>query len=72
MEQLHLEEGSICAIEYTSLPRATFAKFKPMSTEFLHISNPRAMLEVELRKFACLTKGDIISVEVSFGHNFNA
>lgn len=66
MEQLRLEEGDICSIEYARLPSATYAKFKPTSTEFLGISNPRAMLEVELRKFATLTKGDVISVEVCF------
>lgn len=64
MEQLHLQEGDMCSIEYTRLPSAKYAKFKPSSTEFLSVSNPRAMLEVELRKFACLTKGDTISVEV--------
>lgn len=64
MEQLHLEEGSQVLIQYVSLPSATYAKFKPMSTDFLQISNPRAMLEVELRKFACLTKNDVIAVEV--------
>jgi ubiquitin fusion degradation protein 1 len=63
MEQLRLQEGDLCSIQYIQLPGATYAKFKPTSTEFLSISNPRAMLEVELRKFACLTKGDIISVE---------
>ncbi|KAI6175970.1 hypothetical protein M3Y97_00748200 [Aphelenchoides bicaudatus] len=63
MEQLRLQEGDLCSIEYARLPSATFAKFKPTSVEFLNLSNPRAMLEVELRKFACLTKGDIISVE---------
>ena len=66
MEQLHLNEGQMCQIEYTNLPSATFAKFKPQSTDFLNISNPRAMLEVELRKFACLTKNDILSVLVRF------
>ncbi|CAD5226004.1 unnamed protein product [Bursaphelenchus xylophilus] len=63
MEQLKLDEGDMCLIEYTRLPSATYAKFKPQSTEFLNISNPKAVLEVELRKFACLTKGDIISVD---------
>ncbi|KAI6187230.1 hypothetical protein M3Y98_00220200 [Aphelenchoides besseyi] len=63
MEQLRLTEGSMCLIEYARLPNATYAKFKPTSTDFLEITNPRAMLEVELRKFACLTKGDIVSVQ---------
>ncbi|VDK26403.1 unnamed protein product [Anisakis simplex] len=63
MRQLHLSEGDFVRITYSSLPSATYAKFKPQSTDFLAISNPRAMLEVELRKFACLTKGDIIAVQ---------
>jgi len=63
MNQLHLSEGQMATIEYASLPKATYAKFKPRSTEFLHISNPRAMLEVELRKFGCLSKNDVIAVK---------
>jgi len=63
MRQLKLREGDLISIQYVSLPSATYAKFKPQSTSFLQISNPRAVLEVELRKFACLTKNDIIAVE---------
>lgn len=64
MEQLRLTEGQLSQIQYTTLPMATFAKFKPMSTDFLEISNPRAILEVELRNFRCLTKNDVISISV--------
>uniref|UniRef100_A0A7E4UU85 Ubiquitin fusion degradation protein 1 homolog n=1 Tax=Panagrellus redivivus TaxID=6233 RepID=A0A7E4UU85_PANRE len=63
MDQLHLSEGTHVSIQYVSLPSATYARFKPMSTDFLQVTNPRAMLEIELRKFACLTKNDIIAVE---------
>lgn len=63
MSQLSLIEGELILVEYKSLPPATYAKFKPMSTDFYHVTNPRAMLEVELRKFACLSKGDIIAVQ---------
>ncbi|KAK6105721.1 Ubiquitin fusion degradation protein UFD1 family protein [Brugia pahangi] len=63
MRQLHLNEGECVRITYATLPKATYTKLKPQSTDFLAISNPRAVLEVELRKFACLTKGDIIAVE---------
>ncbi|OZC07624.1 ubiquitin fusion degradation protein UFD1 [Onchocerca flexuosa] len=63
MRQLHLNEGECVRITYATLPKATYTKLKPQSTDFLTISNPRAVLEVELRKFACLTKGDIIAVE---------
>lgn len=30
--------------------------------DFLDISNPRAVLEVTLRKFTCLTEGDMICI----------
>ncbi|KAL3997366.1 Ubiquitin fusion degradation protein UFD1 family protein [Acanthocheilonema viteae] len=63
MRQLHLNEGECVRITYATLPKATYTKLKPQSADFLAISNPRAVLEVELRKFACLTKGDIIAVE---------
>uniref|UniRef100_A0A915Q7M5 Uncharacterized protein n=1 Tax=Setaria digitata TaxID=48799 RepID=A0A915Q7M5_9BILA len=63
MRQLHLNEGECVRITYATLPKATYTKLKPQSIDFLAISNPRAVLEVELRKFACLTKGDIIAVE---------
>ncbi len=62
MRQLVLHEGDMVQIEYANLPKATYAKFKPQSIDFLNISNPRAVLEIELRKFACLTKGDVIAV----------
>lgn len=67
MRQLNLNEGECVRITYATLPKATYTKLKPQSADFLSISNPRAVLEVELRKFACLTKGDIIAVEVTIG-----
>uniref|UniRef100_A0A8R1DFL1 Ubiquitin fusion degradation protein 1 homolog n=1 Tax=Caenorhabditis japonica TaxID=281687 RepID=A0A8R1DFL1_CAEJA len=60
MQQLGLDDGDTLRIESATLPKATFAKLKPMSLEFLNISNPKAFLEVELRKYACLTKNDLI------------
>lgn len=66
MRQLMFIEGELASIEYKSLPMATYAKLKPMSLDFLNISNPRAILEVELRKFRCLTKNDVICMAVFF------
>ncbi|PAV76206.1 hypothetical protein WR25_21346 [Diploscapter pachys] len=63
MYQLCLAEGSMIRIESANLPKAKDVKLKPQSTDFLAISNPRAVLEVELRKFACLSKDDMISVQ---------
>ncbi|WKY03981.1 hypothetical protein Q1695_005175 [Nippostrongylus brasiliensis] len=62
MKQLRMEEGADVRVDSVTLPSATYAKLKPQSLEFLNISNPRAVLEVELRKFACLTKNDVIAV----------
>ncbi|CAB3406391.1 unnamed protein product [Caenorhabditis bovis] len=60
MIQLGLDDGETVHIETATLQKATFAKLKPMTLEFLNITNPKAFLEVELRKYACLTKGDRI------------
>lgn len=46
-----------------SLPKAKYVKFQAQSVDFLEVSNPRALLEVALRKFTCLTVGDIISLK---------
>ncbi|KAG9508720.1 Ubiquitin fusion degradation protein 1-like protein, partial [Fragariocoptes setiger] len=62
MRNLLLEEGSMVNIESVSLPVATFSKFQPQSVEFLDITNPKAVLENELRSFACLTTGDVIAI----------
>jgi len=63
MQNLLLNENDLVQVEYTSLPTATYVKFKPQSTDFLDISNHRAVLEIKLRNYACLTKGDVIAVE---------
>jgi len=63
MHNLVLEEGDLIQIESVSLPVGTFAKFQPLSPEFLDITNPKAVLENCLRTFACLTSGDVIAVK---------
>ncbi|EDW70879.1 ubiquitin fusion degradation protein 1 homolog [Drosophila novamexicana] len=63
MDNLLLEEGDILSIESVSLQVATFSKFQPHSTDFLDITNPKAVLENALRNFACLTKGDVIAIK---------
>lgn len=62
MRNLLLEEGAMLRIESVSLPVATFSKFQPQSVDFLDITNPKAVLENELRSFACLTTGDVIAI----------
>lgn len=62
MKNLLLKEGEIIQVQYTNLGIAKFAKFQPQSVDFLEISNPKAVLENSLRNFACLTKGDVVSI----------
>lgn len=63
MDNLLLEEEDILTIESVSLPVANFSKFQPHSTDFLDITNPKAVLENALRNFACLTTGDVIAIK---------
>ncbi len=67
MRNLLLEEGDIIDIESVTLPVATFSKFQPLSSDFLDITNPKAVLENSLRNFACLSKNDIIAIQYN-GH----
>ena len=62
MQNLLLEEGALIIITNVSLRKATYAKFRAQSVDFLDISNHRAVLEVTLRKYTCLTVGDIIKI----------
>ena len=62
MRNLYLEEGGQLKIESVSLPVATFSKFQPQTTDFLDITNPKAVLENALRNFACLTTNDLIGI----------
>ena len=43
MNNLCLEEGAVIRVENVPLPVATFAKFQPQSTDFLDITNPKAV-----------------------------
>jgi len=59
---LCLQEGQRVTVKSGNLPKGTFVKFQPQAPEFIEIHNPKAVLERVLRKFACLTKGDTISI----------
>jgi ubiquitin fusion degradation protein 1 len=43
MKNLLIQEGDLIQIDNVSLPIATFAKFQPQHTDFLDISNPKAV-----------------------------
>jgi len=62
MQNLMLEEGGLIQVESANLPVATYSKFQPLNKDFLDLTNPKAVLEMRLRHFACLSKGDIIAI----------
>ncbi|WAR03471.1 UFD1-like protein [Mya arenaria] len=72
MKNLLLQEGDLVQVDNVSLPIATFAKFQPQHTDFLDISNPKAVLENALRSFACLTVEDLIEFKYNDKVDFAA
>ncbi|PXF40850.1 Ubiquitin fusion degradation protein 1-like [Gracilariopsis chorda] len=62
MQNLLVTEGGMITIRNANLPKGTFVKFQPQTSDFLKISNPKAVLEATLRSFTCLTKGDSIAI----------
>ena len=61
METLELELGDLVQVKSTDLPLGTFIKLQPQSTDFLDISDPKAVLENAFRNFSCLTSGDVFT-----------
>lgn len=62
MQNLLVSEGAMIQIANVNLPKGEFVKFQPQTSDFLKISNPKAVLEATLRSFTCLTKGDTIAI----------
>ncbi|KAI3788071.1 hypothetical protein L2E82_00711 [Cichorium intybus] len=62
MENMLLQEGDIVNVKNASLSKGTYVKLQPHTTDFLDISNPKAILETTLRSYSCLTTGDTIMV----------
>ncbi|KAL4431959.1 hypothetical protein ABPG77_000226 [Micractinium sp. CCAP 211/92] len=62
MTNLLLQEGDVVTLRSATLPKGTFVKLQPHSSDFLDITNPRAVLETTLRSFSCLTVGDTIPI----------
>eukprot|EP01132_Coremiostelium_polycephalum_P003975 gene3975-4971_t len=63
MSNLGLKEGDFIDVKSATLPKGTFVKIQPFTSNFLDISNPKAVLENSLRKFATLTKDDEIVID---------
>jgi ubiquitin fusion degradation protein 1 len=61
METLSLDPGDLLQTKSTDLPPGQFIKLQPQDTNFLDISDPKAVLETAFRNFSCLTQGDIFT-----------
>eukprot|EP01138_Halocafeteria_seosinensis_P006991 gb/GECG01007149.1/.p1 GENE.gb/GECG01007149.1/~~gb/GECG01007149.1/.p1 ORF type:complete len:421 (+),score=49.41 gb/GECG01007149.1/:1-1263(+) len=62
MQNLLVEEGDMLRFTNVSLPKGTFVKIRPRSSDFLDISDPKAVLEMSLRNYSCLTKDDQVCI----------
>lgn len=61
--ELGLNEGEMIRLGIADfLPKANFAKIRPHKTEFIELPDPRAILEIHLRNFVCLTKNETITL----------
>lgn len=61
MQTLLLEPGDLLQTKSTDLPPGQFIKLQPQNTNFLDISDPKAVLETAFRNFSCLTMGDVFT-----------
>lgn len=61
MQTLLLEPGDLLQTKSTDLPPGQFIKLQPQNTNFLEISDPKAVLETAFRGFSCLSLGDIFT-----------
>ena len=62
MQNLLLQVGDTVKFRNVSLPKGTYVKLQPVTSDFLDISNPKAVLERTLRTYTCLTVGDCFVV----------
>jgi ubiquitin fusion degradation protein 1 len=60
---LCLEAGGYLQVDSVSLVKGTFVKLQPFTSDFLEISNPKAVLENTLRHFSTLTEGERIKID---------
>ena len=49
-------------LQYTKLEKGNFVKLRPQTKDFLDISDPKAVLEMTLRRYTCLTLDDTIMI----------
>ena len=46
------------------VPKGEYMKLQPYETEFMKLSNPKAILENNLTNYVCVTQGDVLNVQI--------
>ncbi|XVE75742.1 hypothetical protein DITRI_Ditri12bG0117300 [Diplodiscus trichospermus] len=69
MKNMGSQEGDLMLMKDKTLETGTYIKLQPHTTDFLGISNLKAVLEENLQKYSCLTMGDTIMISHE-GKNF--
>lgn len=64
MENMHLQEGAMLHVRSATIPKGMYVKLQPQTSDFVKISNPKAVLEATLRNFSALTKGEVRRREI--------
>ncbi|KAF9926635.1 hypothetical protein FBU30_003819 [Linnemannia zychae] len=63
MTSLALNPGDQVMIKYASLPKGIWAKFRPVTADYLEILDFRALFEAQLRaNYTALTRGEVLKV----------
>lgn len=62
METLAIAPGGLLKVTNTNLELGSFVKIEPQSTDFLNISDPKAVLENALRNYSTLTVDDVFQI----------
>merc|ERR1719152_983031 len=62
MENMHLNEGDVVHLRSATVPKGSFVKLQPQTSDFIQISNPKAVLEKSLGSFSALTKGETFRI----------
>ena len=63
MEDLAITEGENITIEKVSPPKGTYVKLRPHKTDFINLSNPKAILEKIMSKdYPVITQGQTIAI----------
>ncbi|WVO14954.1 hypothetical protein L204_102595 [Cryptococcus depauperatus] len=62
MKTLNLEEGDPIRLTGATLPKGKMVKIQAQSTDFLQVSDPKAVLESALRFYSTLSANDIIEI----------